>query len=715
VYVNSPDPLSKFHEDNDKSSDPVPKRRVGGGGGEDNTQLLEHSVSSSCTPSKASNGRSHHGQKPSSHKTAALRSAEEHHVSPLERKIAFAGPEEYSPDGIASVFNDTVSPFKPNYKQVRKLIQANLRRDLEEEEQPSTHYYHRKAPVRVEESDLKVSDLDFRPTTAPSSSVTPERKASKTQRPRPQLVARRKEEHEEENSTGSSVDGTAPGLASSNDSIEPAIDGTAEVVRREAHREEVAIPLKTAEVPFPVPRVKRAVKVQSFSLSPLSAVAGKADDGGLSVQGKGEAGAPPMSRTPIKKDKEPAGRDNAKEKRARLMSIEEDDREAPVAAAPVAGLEVTRSLDLQLGSISAAAPLAKPVRPSYPPSRPGLRSPRMYQRPRTGAAPSSSHSSSHSHGGGAHAGPPAVMKSRSEGDLSSPSRPRPSSSSAPSTAVSDADIFRRMLAKDGDDSGVHAGCTSRAEDNIQEEKEYSDSTSERSTHVLMPRRKQNKCEKARFSPRLESVDEGKVAHHSVPRWLTIFKRGRKDLSSSSAVATHESDPLGNTVFIHGKSSRGYELTPVADLFVSLEDSLEERSVNAEEATAEVPQFATAGRVEYDKAALTTHFPRKHEDYAAENGSDAFGFECIHRRDGAALKTFVDNHKCVSGVIDDVGNTLITVAAFSGWLKAVKFFIKRGVDVNKVNSYGLSPLHYAIEFEHFDIRDYLIKKGANVLY
>ena len=197
----------------------------------------------------------------------------------------------------------------------------------------------------------------------------------------------------------------------------------------------------------------------------------------------------------------------------------------------------------------------------------------------------------------------------------------------------------------------------------------------------------------------------------------------------------DNDPLGNTVCIlnRGGSRVREQVTAVDDLFVTFDEpcteedggaathsvrATEEQRGQQEEGEGdreEAHVCVAAGRPEYDKTILETHFVRAtDEEYAAQDsGSNAFGFECIHRRDGAALKTFVDNHECIAAVSDALGNTLITVAAYSGWLKAVKFFIKRGVDVNKVNSYGLSPLHYAIEFEHFDIRDYLIKKGAHV--
>ena len=52
------------------------------------------------------------------------------------------------------------------------------------------------------------------------------------------------------------------------------------------------------------------------------------------------------------------------------------------------------------------------------------------------------------------------------------------------------------------------------------------------------------------------------------------------------------------------------------------------------------------------------------------------------------------------------------AAFEGNLDEVKFHVERGCEVNTIGDYQ-NPLHAAIENEHLEIIEYLLKNGASV--
>jgi ankyrin repeat protein len=95
----------------------------------------------------------------------------------------------------------------------------------------------------------------------------------------------------------------------------------------------------------------------------------------------------------------------------------------------------------------------------------------------------------------------------------------------------------------------------------------------------------------------------------------------------------------------------------------------------------------------------------------DSASPLFGFECIFNRNGPGLKSFVEAHEDINGVIDEFGNTLLLAAVFVGWERAVRFLLKRGLRTDAVNRFGRSALSYAIDMSYYEIRDFLYRKGA----
>ena len=60
-----------------------------------------------------------------------------------------------------------------------------------------------------------------------------------------------------------------------------------------------------------------------------------------------------------------------------------------------------------------------------------------------------------------------------------------------------------------------------------------------------------------------------------------------------------------------------------------------------------------------------------------------------------------------------GSTPLIVASADGHTELVKFFIKKGADINKANDFGNTPLHYAAWASDFEAFKYLFDKGANI--
>jgi ankyrin repeat protein len=62
--------------------------------------------------------------------------------------------------------------------------------------------------------------------------------------------------------------------------------------------------------------------------------------------------------------------------------------------------------------------------------------------------------------------------------------------------------------------------------------------------------------------------------------------------------------------------------------------------------------------------------------------------------------------------DEVGNTLLHVAAQNGNKRIVKLLLRLGSNIDVQNMRGNSALHFAYAFGFKELGDYLISKGAN---
>ena len=66
----------------------------------------------------------------------------------------------------------------------------------------------------------------------------------------------------------------------------------------------------------------------------------------------------------------------------------------------------------------------------------------------------------------------------------------------------------------------------------------------------------------------------------------------------------------------------------------------------------------------------------------------------------------------NNVRDNIGNSLIGLAAQVGDFDMLRLLLARGLDPNTQDNEGNTPLHYAINGGYFHIADMLITNGAD---
>lgn len=66
-------------------------------------------------------------------------------------------------------------------------------------------------------------------------------------------------------------------------------------------------------------------------------------------------------------------------------------------------------------------------------------------------------------------------------------------------------------------------------------------------------------------------------------------------------------------------------------------------------------------------------------------------------------------------MNDSGDNLLMIVSQSGTLKITQFLVSKGIDVNHQNNDGQTALHYALEYNNYDIASWLVDPdggGAN---
>lgn len=98
------------------------------------------------------------------------------------------------------------------------------------------------------------------------------------------------------------------------------------------------------------------------------------------------------------------------------------------------------------------------------------------------------------------------------------------------------------------------------------------------------------------------------------------------------------------------------------------------------------------------------------------GSAAAGniFDIVKAGDVLAVKKILKADKSLFKAKNEQGRTILHIASNEGHLELVKFFLKKGMDVNlKEKSYSLTPLHLAARQGRIEVVKYLLKNGAEL--
>lgn len=596
VLVASPDPLSKYHEEISVThqdfdlapANSTPRKQTV-------SKIVKQLHNELDTPPEANKEASRIRHQP--HKVAANLFNEE------------------SPDGIAAMFNETVSPFKENYKIVTKAMQKiSLTHDFGSD--------HDELQARQPNKFC----VDRRPATSPelksNSSVhhvtasTPERKATKGSRPMPFI--KKKATHigntailkgDVDKIKNHSPVPTAPQMGKFRKKLVMCLSPLVE----------------TNEIKSPLTAPHQSVDLESNSVSPISRNINK----DFEIKSDIESGVSSLSEFVDEME-------IFEHRSAKVRNIR-------------AHRDVDIVIDMDMNADNATKIPIKPSRPSMPPSK--------NFRPK-----------------------PNNKKDSENRDENK------NCSKKPNVGIS--------LMAEG--HAVALSRVSELNDNI-----IVDTQIQRMKFVPMPRRKQHKVEKMKFNPRLEHIQENEEANHPIPRWLTILRKKRNESSRISRKPTRTTLNMDNNC----------DNSLLSSTILLISDGVQMDGVDpVEKACYSDIAISNSGHPHDDeyRQKLATYFSAPE---GVEQVTDYAGFDCIFNRYGSTLKTYVEGHSNINSVVDSCGNNLLHAASYIGWERAVKFLIRRGVSVNHSNNYGVTPLVYAIEFENYESRDYLLKKGA----
>ena len=86
--------------------------------------------------------------------------------------------------------------------------------------------------------------------------------------------------------------------------------------------------------------------------------------------------------------------------------------------------------------------------------------------------------------------------------------------------------------------------------------------------------------------------------------------------------------------------------------------------------------------------------------------------CVKHANYDALKEMIDDNGINVDTYDEFGNTLFILACQQGNKKICKFLLRRGAHINAQNHTGNTGLHYLYEYNHVDLAEYLLQKGAD---
>lgn len=89
------------------------------------------------------------------------------------------------------------------------------------------------------------------------------------------------------------------------------------------------------------------------------------------------------------------------------------------------------------------------------------------------------------------------------------------------------------------------------------------------------------------------------------------------------------------------------------------------------------------------------------------------FAAVNSGDIAKVRLIVDKYPTVKDAYLNDGWTALTIAARDGNANVVNLLIAKGVDVNRLEGGGNSPLFWAVYYGHEDVVSLLLSHGARV--
>eukprot|EP00616_Rhizochromulina_sp_CCMP1243_P013548 CAMPEP_0118993386 /NCGR_PEP_ID=MMETSP1173-20130426/54969_1 /TAXON_ID=1034831 /ORGANISM="Rhizochromulina marina cf, Strain CCMP1243" /LENGTH=185 /DNA_ID=CAMNT_0006944625 /DNA_START=26 /DNA_END=583 /DNA_ORIENTATION=- len=123
------------------------------------------------------------------------------------------------------------------------------------------------------------------------------------------------------------------------------------------------------------------------------------------------------------------------------------------------------------------------------------------------------------------------------------------------------------------------------------------------------------------------------------------------------------------------------------------------------------RIENGGTTEFTSA---DHYLKMQKDKADETMETYIGWavSAVKNGDLSRLEEVMDDYSVPVESKDDHGSTLLILATQQGDKRIVKFLLRRKADVNVQTNSGNTALHYAYEYGHEDLGDYLQTKGAN---
>lgn len=119
--------------------------------------------------------------------------------------------------------------------------------------------------------------------------------------------------------------------------------------------------------------------------------------------------------------------------------------------------------------------------------------------------------------------------------------------------------------------------------------------------------------------------------------------------------------------------------------------------------------------EFGREKLFEYFAKKGGDHNRRNYANETPFH-VAAREGkiTIVKFYMENYEVNVDVKMTDGWTPFLYSAFNGYTATMEYLVKQGADVNAVDRFNRSALHWAVRFENKDVVEKLLKLKVNYL-